>query len=146
MPSGGARARSGPGADPASLRSASKSWVDLPERFEGNVPKFPLAGVSPAERKLWHELWRMPQASEWSRLGLKFQVAAYVRAFLESVEPGCSATLKTSVQRMEDTLGISPSALNSLRWRIRRVDDAAQDRKSIGGRSRARLKVIEGDG
>lgn len=145
MPSGGARARSGPAADPSSLRSVSKSWVDLPARFDGGVPAWPLSKASASERKYWVLLWVKPQASEWSRLGLEFQVALYVRSFFESAAPGASAGLRTSVLRMEDTLGLSPQGLNSLRWRIVAVDDVATPKKS-GGRSRARLKVIEGEG
>ena len=64
MPSGGARARSGPAPDPNALRRDRKddaAWVVLPaEGFQGDVPEFPLADGSDAEVQLWVTLWRKP--------------------------------------------------------------------------------------
>lgn len=54
----------------------------------------------------------------WARQGLEWQVALYVRSFLEAAEHGAPASLKTSVLRMEDTLGLSTVGLAALRWRI----------------------------
>lgn len=123
MPRGGARARSGPAPDPNALRrqdhADSKGWVVLPvEGRLGDIPDFPLSQYSASELDLWSELWRKPQAVMWEKLGLKFQVAAYVRAFLESVEPDASAGIKTAVIRMEGELGISLPGMASLRWRL----------------------------
>lgn len=119
MPSGGARARSGPGADPDSYRSQNREWIDLPAAgFAGAVPDYPLTGGSDAEVALWVELWSKPQAQAWAALGLKFQVAAYVRAYLESVEEKASAGLKTAVLRMESELGLSIMGMKQNLWRI----------------------------
>lgn len=122
MPRGGARARSGPAPDPNALRrerSDDKGWVVLPvEGRLGDVPDFPLANGLASELELWGELWGKPQAVMWEKLGLRFQVAAYVRAFLESVEPEASAGIKTAVIRMEGELGISVPGMTSLRWRL----------------------------
>ena len=119
MTSGGARARSGPGADPDSYRSQNRDWIDLPAAgFAGVVPDFPLAEALTVEVELWAELWSKPQAHAWDALGLKFQVAAYVRAFLESVESGASAGLKTAVLRMENELGLSIMGMKQNLWRI----------------------------
>jgi hypothetical protein len=122
MARGGARGRSGPAPDPNALRrerSDDKGWVVLPvEGRLGDVPDFPLGQYSASELDLWSELWRKPQAVMWEKLGLKFQVAAYVRAFLESVEPDASAGIKTAVIRMEGELGISLPGMASLRWRL----------------------------
>lgn len=122
MPSGG-HARSGPAAQPGSARTESRKldWTTLPLEGRGSTkraPDFPLGGKSKQESALWTVLWRKPQAVMWERLGLTFQVAAYARAFLESTEPGAPASLKVSVLRMEDTLGLSISGLNALRWRF----------------------------
>src|SRR5690554_3432139 len=98
MASGGARARSGPAPDPDSYRSQNRDWIDLPAGgFAGVVPEFPLGDALTVEVALWDELWLKPQAHAWNALGLKFQVAAYVRAFLESVQADASAGLKTAV-------------------------------------------------
>lgn len=143
MPSGGARARSGQAPDPNSYRSLDRDWVDLPAAgFSGDIPEFPLPraiqfnsffedgkkvterdddateSVWDAELELWAELWRKPQAAAWSSLGLKFQVAAYVRAFLESVQAGAVSGMKTAVLRMEAELGLNVPGMRHNGWRI----------------------------
>jgi hypothetical protein len=129
VPSGGARARSGPAANPNSARSEKRAdgWTDLPAKGRGDrrAPNFPLGSPSKAESGLWTVLWKKPQATMWERLGLTFQVAAYARAFLESTVAGAPASLKVSVLRMEDGLGLSIVGLNALRWRIAEDEVAA---------------------
>lgn len=160
MASGGARARSGPAPDPNSYRSMDREWVELPPGgFEGVVPEFPLpravqfsryfedgrrvtepdpdetAAVWDAELELWAELWRKPQAAAWDALGLKFQVAAYVRAFLESVRADATSGLKTAVLRMEAELGLNVPGMRSNGWRIAEkstVPQSAARRTSSG--------------
>ena len=143
MPSGGARSRSGPAPDPDSYRSQNRDWIDLPAAgFTGVVPAFPLARISvydiyyegkkrvrefdadatealrDNEIALWGELWLKPQAHAWDALGLKFQVAAYVRAFIESTGADSNAGLKTAALRMENELGISIAGMKQNLWRI----------------------------
>lgn len=147
MASGGARARSGPAPDPNALRRDRKddrAWVSLPaEGFSGDVPEFPLGDASPQEVELWADLWRKPQAVMWDRLGLKYEVAAYVRAFLESVQPEASAGLKTAVLRMSAELGLSTVGMGQLRWKIssdelaEKREEAKPQRKSARDRLRA---------
>lgn len=148
MTSGGARARSGPPADPNALRRDRKddrAWVTLPaEGFQGDAPAWPLGSSAPAELDLWTRLWAKPQAFMWDQLQLEFEVAAYVRAFLESVEPEASAGLKTAVLRMSAELGLSTVGMGQLRWKIA-VDEIAERRE--GGKptrqsSRDRLKAL----
>jgi len=96
-----------------------KDWTVLPaDGFAGVVPAFPLSDALRLEVELWTELWSKPQAAAWSALGLKFQVAAYVRTFLEATEAGASAGLKTAVLRMEDELGLSISGMRKNFWQI----------------------------
>ena len=122
MPSGGARSRSGPAPDPSALRrdrSGDAGWTTLPaEGFLGEIPVWPLGGALEVELEYWSELWRKPQAVMWAKLGLGRQLAAYVRAFMESVEPDASAGLKTAVLRMEGELGLSLPGMHSLRWKF----------------------------
>lgn len=124
MVSGGSRARSGPAPDPLSRTSLVKGreFILLPRDVVVEVPKFPFAKPSVVERRLWREVWAKPQAVMWERLGLVHQVAAYVRAFVESVEAEASAGLKTAVLRMETELGISTSGMLQNGWKI--ADDS----------------------
>ena len=147
MVSGGPRARSGPPADPNALRrdrKDDKGWETLPaEGFQGATPEFPLESFTPAEWSLWKRLWSKPQGFMWAQLQLEFEVAAYVRAFLESVEPEASAGLKTAVLRMSAELGLSTVGMGQLRWRIA-TDEVAEHRtdKPARASSRDRLKAL----
>ena len=149
MTSGGARARSGPPADPNALRRDRKDdagWVTLPAGgFTGDVPSFPLPQALTAEVELWNTLWVKPQAAQWSRLGLEFEVAANVRAFLESVEAEASAGLKTAVLRMSAEIGLSLPGMHSLRWKFSE-DEVAEVRseRQRAVSARDRLRAING--
>lgn len=152
MPSGGARARSGPAPDPNALRRDRKddaAWVTLPaEGYRGAVPAFPLPGALSTEVDLWETLWRKPQAAMWSKLGLEWEVAAYVRAFLESVEAKASAGLKTAVLRMAAEIGLSLPGMHSLRWKLS-TDELAEKRAEAtevasAASVRSRLGAVSG--
>lgn len=149
MASGGARARSGPAPDPNALRrdrKDDKGWVSLPaEGFAGDVPEWPFESSSAAELSLWATLWSKPQGFMWAQLQLEFEVAAYVRAFLESVEPEASAGLKTAVLRMSAELGLSTVGMGQLRWKIA-PDELAEKREGLPQRApkRDRLKAVNG--
>ena len=152
MTSGGARARSGPAPDPNALRRDRKddaAWVTLPaEGFQGVVHVFPLADALTVEVELWETLWGKPQAVMWAKLGLEYEVAAYVRAFLESVEAGATSGLKTAVLRMGAEVGLSLPGMHVLRWKFdedelgaRRSEPA---RKSGGVSAKDRLRALNG--
>lgn len=174
MASGGARARSGPAPDPNALRrdrKDDKAWVDLPTVPLAKVPSFPLPKIPvyyeyfedkkkvreleesateirwEAEQQLWSELWSMPQAHMWHELGLKWQVAAYVRCYLESVGPDSNAGLKTAALRQEAELGLSTVGMGQLRWRIA-TDELAERREDAPPRrassTKRRLKAVDG--
>lgn len=176
MPSGGARARSGPAPDPNALRrdrKDDKEWLTLPaEGFKGKSPGFPLPKILvynvywvdkerireldegateirwDAETSMWVELWKKPQAAMWDALGLKFQVAAYVRAYIESVGPDSNAGLKTAALRMEAELGLSTVGMNALRWKFS-ADEVGEKRAAPakkGPTMKDRLKVVDGSG
>lgn len=154
MPSGGARARSGPAPDPMALRRDRKddaAWVTLPaEGFQGDVPDFPLSDALAVEVELWSKLWRKPQAAMWSKLGLEFEVAAYVRAFLESTVAEASAGLKTAVLRMGAEIGLSLPGMHSLRWKFSEDEIGAKRAASAPARSgpsaKARLAALSNGG
>lgn len=175
MPSGGARARSGPAPDPNALRrdrADDKAWLTLPsEGFKGKVPEYPLPKIPvynvyyvekqriqeldeaatesrwDAEAELWAELWLKPQAHMWDALGLKYQVAAYVRAYIESTGPDSNSGLKTAVLRMEAELGLSTVGMNALRWKFA-ADEVGEKRATApakrGRTVQSRLKAVNG--
>ena len=148
MTSGGARNRSGPAPDPRALRRDRQDdagWVTLPaDGYKGNVPDFPLNDALTVEVELWDKLWRKPQAAMWAELGLEYEVAAYVRAFLESTMAEASAGLKTAVLRMSAEIGLSLPGMHGLRWKIAtsvgEIDRPPAARKASS--SRARLKAV----
>lgn len=117
---------SGPAPDPDALRrdrpSDAAGWTSLPaEGYKGDVPTWPLSSggeLGDTEQDLWALVWRKPQAAMWFRLGLTYQIAAYVRSFVASTDGDPSPSLTTAVLRMEDGLGISPKGMNTLRWKI----------------------------
>ena len=149
----------GPAPDPNALRRDRPSdiagWISLPaEGFKGDLPVWPLSTggtVGNIEQDLWALVWRKPQAAMWASLGLRFQVAAYVRAFVLSTD-GADATagLKGAVLRMEDGLGISAKGMNALRWKIA-PDEVGTRRAAVAPRvkrtsARDRLKVLNAGG
>ena len=92
MARGGARPGSGPAPDLGSLREAVRVEAGLirtlPVARPGQAPAWPLpTRASAAERKLWVELWRKPQAIVWEEQGVERVVARYVRLAIE-VESG----------------------------------------------------------
>lgn len=150
MTSGGARQRSGPAPDPHALRRDRKDdagWITLPaEGFKGAIPDWPLGdNVLAAEFVVWGKIWRKPQATMWAKLGLEYQLAAYVRAFVESTAPDASAGLKTAVLRMEGELGLSLPGMHSLRWKF--SEDELTERREVrsGTSMKSRLAAVSGD-
>jgi len=102
-----------------------------------------------AEGELWADLWSRPQAHMWDALGLKYQVAAYVRAYIESTGPDSNSGLKTAVLRMEAELGLSTVGMNALRWKFA-VDELGAKRSEAparrGATVKSRLKAVNGGG
>lgn len=172
MTSGGTRARSGPAPDPNALRrdrKDDKAWINLPTVPLAEIPTYPLEKIpvyyeyfvdkqkvreldeGPTEQRwdselaLWADLWSKPQAHMWSALGLRWQVAAYVRSYIESVGPESNAGLKTATLRMEAELGLSTVGMNSLRWATA-ADEVAEQRDEVKSPSRQsardRLKAM----
>jgi hypothetical protein len=158
MPSGGARPRSGPEADPNALRrfrkDDQKTWTDLdPAGYKGPVPPYPFdpsAGSEfahpsdslNAELEMWAGLWVKPQAAMWAKLGMENGLAMYVRSFLEASKPGAPSSMRTAVLRMEAELGVSIVGMRGLRWRLKSDDLAAareeKQAKTTKGRAPAR--------
>lgn len=154
-------------------RKDDAAWVVLPaEGFAGEAPSFPLPKIPvyeiyfedkqrvkaydsdateakwEAELELWAELWRKPQAFMWDRLGLKFEVAAYVRAFIRSVSEDGNASDRTAALRMSAEIGLSLPGMHQLRWKFA-TDELAERRSERSGAAavsvRDRLGAVSGD-
>ena len=122
MASGGARATSGPPPDPNALRRDRKSdqagWLNLPERRGGEAPEFPLVDPSERELRVWADHWSLPQAHEWGRQNLEYEVGLFVRTFCEAEQPGAAANLRTLVKQQQEVLGLSLAGLHRMRWKV----------------------------
>lgn len=95
------------------------------------------------EVELWQELWALPQAAQWERLGWTRDVAQYVRhkvmAELGDLDGAREA------RQWSDRLGLSPMAMLRLRWEVT-ADEVGQRRDSRAAApksARARLKVVD---
>ena len=141
-------------------RKDDAAWVTLPaEGFKGDIPGFPLPKIPvydiyfsgkervkefdsdateakwDAEVDLWESLWGKPQAAMWSKLGLKFEVAAYVRAFIRSVSEEGNASDRTAALRMAAEIGLSLPGMHSLRWKFSEDELGAKRAASVPARS-----------
>ncbi len=149
MAKGGARNRSGPSADPASLRSAQRGLVltSLPsEGYAGAVPEFPLpmiyrwtwifegkekvretdSGATDAfrerELEIWAEQWRTPQACAWACESWRWPtIAEFCRLkTVVELEPDANASLVAQLHRFRDQIGLTPAGLKENGWAIAR--------------------------
>lgn len=122
MAAGGYRAGAGRPMDPNALRrdrpSDQAGWTNLPKRREGEAPEFPLIDASDRELKVWADHWSMPQAHEWERQNLEYEVALFVRTFCEAEQPGAAANLRTLVKQQQEVLGLSLAGLHRMRWKV----------------------------
>lgn len=153
MASGGARNRSGPQADPGSVRSDARGlrlnalpaegrqgpppleWpLGTPsvyiESFENGRPVKQLdedatSDRQTAELELWAEVWTYPQACAWELDRWRWNVVAlWVRTFLVCAGPEAKAADKASLHRFGDQLGLTPAGLRENGWAIARDEVA----------------------
>lgn len=152
MPSGGARARSGPAPDPNALRRDrdQAGWVTLPTEGLPKAPEWPLVDPSDRELGIWKALWtERPQAHMWLQLHLADEVALYVRWLVQAESPEASAAILTIVRQLAESLGISVPGMHRNKWKIAGAGEAAGKaaRATAPARrrtpsSRDRLKVV----
>lgn len=153
MPSGGARARSGPPPDPDSLKSARRglTFTALPaEGFDGEAPDFPLPDVTFHERSLWLWAWKQPQAAAWAKEPWRWpNVALWVRTFVKCAAEDAKAAEVNSLHRLADEIGMTTAGLKLNGWKIA-TDQVAEKRaertEPAGPTARDRLKAISGAG
>lgn len=148
MPSGGARATSGPPPDPGALsrgrRGDIAGWTTLPaEGRSGRPPRWPLAGQSDREKVLWRELWKRPQAVMWERLDQRYEVALFARNLERAEQVNASVELQKVVRQYLDSLGLSVAGMLRNRWRLAEPVTAApaQAATPAAARSSARSRL-----
>lgn len=128
MGSGGARGAAGRPASTTSLRYNADEWTTLGKVNKNTkAPNFPLIAPSERETEKWRELWLTPQSTMWKQFGMQDEVAMFVRFFCEAELPGCPATTRTMVLRLQESLGLSMSGLNKHKWKLP-VDELAVKR------------------
>jgi len=159
MAKGGARNRSGPGANENSLRSAERGYslTALPsEGYRGEAPAFPLPrrsvyrwefegktrfqvfddeqtkAVRDRELALWAWLWTTPQACAWSMPSEAWRlhtIAMYVRTFVVCEGSDATAADKGSLHRFADQIGMTTAGLAEMGWKVA-VDQTAEKREA----------------
>lgn len=145
----GVHGRSGPPPDPNALRREhdKNAWVTLPASREGEEPAWPLSKPTQFERRLWTELWTMPQAVVWEEQRQFQEVALYVRTYAKASRPKASASIATAVLRMADSLGLTIPGMHRNRWKLGTPQTVAKPAKRAGRQSsKERLKVLQGGG
>lgn len=146
---GGARSRSGPAPDPMALRRNrdGDDWVTLPwDGRAGDPPSWPFADQTAREMKLWSDLWKLPQATEWEKIpGVALDVALHTRKWAEAEKPGASTELAKLVRMQREDLGLSQSGLARMRWKIgRRPDPDEKPSKKAPAKKQAPRKSARG--
>lgn len=129
MGRGGARNRSGPPPDPKSGRSEKLGvrFGRLPRGgFTGRVPAWPLTTkASTAERTVWNQVWRTPQAAAWATEPWRHPtVAMYVQTRVRFEAEGAAA-LGTIMVRLADQIGMTPAGLRENGWEIEQAPGGA---------------------
>jgi hypothetical protein len=103
----------GPAPSPNARRRNNRAdWRTIQARYDGPVPKWPLAGRSLAgQADLWREVWPWPQALVWSEQKAERLVARYVQKVLMAERTSATAAEQSVVIQLEDGLLITPDKL-----------------------------------
>lgn len=157
MTSGGARNRSGPGADPTSGRSDRRgfSLTALPSTgYAGPVPEFPLPGATERELTVWEQTWRTPQACAWSMPSESWRVrtvAMWVRLTVRCEDPDAGAALLGQLHRFADQIGMTTAGLAEMGWKVsvdevskKAAEKSSAPEGSKKASSRDRMRVVDG--
>jgi hypothetical protein len=132
-----------PKIDP--IRRNARNGVMLlpPEGRRGELPAWPLTGrQTAAEREMWAQLWRTPQAVAWERLGWHRTVARYCRIAILAEARDATAAVMGQAVALEDRLGLTPKAMRMLLWQVA-VDEVAEKRSESPADVRGRLKAVD---
>lgn len=103
-----------------------------------------LAAQRDLEASLWVDLWALPQAVEWERLGWLRDVAQYVR-FKVMGELG-ELDMAKEARMWSDRLGLTPLAMLRLRWEVSHDEVAERRTEKPAATTSAparRLRVVD---
>jgi len=99
--------------------NATPGFRQLPwDGRQGDPPQWPLSDSSPREVALWKKLWTLPQATMWEQMRCEDTVALYTRAYLVVADDITDDKMLNQVRQLDSKLGLSPRALQDLRWEI----------------------------
>lgn len=155
MGSGGARNRSGPQADPNSLRGANRPGLRvIPGRkYNRAFPEMPLPGRTDREVELWNAAWESPQAWVWIEEPWRWQtIALWVRRVALAESKDATAADVASMIRLADQVGMTPAGLKENGWTIGSAEAASTSEGKPGPpaqarpSSKTRFKVYDGEG
>ena len=85
---------------------------------KGQAPAWPLGKATPAERKLWNDLWSRPQAVVWEQWYAMDVVAQYVKIALRAQKAGAPVGILAERRQMQMQLGLLPGAVFKLQWTL----------------------------
>jgi len=161
MPSGGARATSGPPPREGSGRSEARGFKldSIPASgYRGRIPRYPLPerritrweyadkaryevpdteateAFRAREAALWKWAWRTPQATVWARPEYAYLhqlVARWVRQAVLCESATSTAADHGQLHRYAEQVGMTPAGLTRLGWKI--VDVAAKTPRAQDG-------------
>ena len=139
----------GPAPDPTALRrerpSDKATWTTLPDRRDGDPPKFPLARPTAHELSQWAREWARPQAVMWERDGQQEEVAVYVRTLVRCEDRDVGPGVLSALLRLQESLGLSQPGLAKRRWKIVGEEQPVDTRHEAPAPDKARrLRVIDG--
>lgn len=139
--------------DLVEARESGKSTTGPEKKSDAAQEKLAILNAQLAEQKkleaaLWRDLWKLPQAVQWERLGWLRDVAQYARhkvlAELGEIESAREA------RQWSDRLGLTPLAMLRLRWEVapNEVGERRQERDaaSKATAARRRLRVVDASG
>lgn len=117
----------------------------LERRLDAALERLAILEAQVAEQRtlestLWEELWKLPQACEWERLGWMRDVAQYVRHKVMA-ELGDLDSAKEARQ-WSDRLGLTPLAMLRLRWRVAADEVAEQRERQPTSSARGRIRAV----
>ncbi len=125
-------------------RNVGPQLLELPsEGRKGAAPRWPLAAPpAPVEKRIWSDLWHLPQAVMWDRFGYTRVVARYVRT-LAAAEETLARDVMSEARQLEDKLGLTPKAMKDLMWKVAddELDEARRDHPAAAGARR--LKAVD---
>lgn len=116
----------------------------LERRLDSALEKLAILEAQVAQQReledtLWADLWILPQACEWERLGWLRDVAQYTRHKVMA-ELGDMDSAREARQ-WSDRLGLSPMSMLRLRWQVV-VDEVQEKREQKSSGARGRIRAV----